>query len=135
MGVIMNETVIKHLPWKDQDRIRVFGKNLEEGHETETFYEDVQCEQCETVGSFTLDSETTCQIGLCWTHLLCSYDRVEIIEQRRNYVYLWERSMNSGIVELEDRTLEQVKKIMYSDKVCKNTIILGEVVHTSGERN
>ena len=54
--------------------------------------------------------------------------------ERKDYVYVWERAMNSGIIVYEDSTLESVKRSIYR-KNTKNTIIEGRIVHEDGERN
>ncbi len=133
----MNETVIKHLPFEDGDIVRVFGNETysDEG-DREIFETKLPCESCQEAGSFYLEAESRMsKIGLCWTHLLCTYDSIKIEEQKRNWVMFWQRAMNSGTTVFKNETLDLVKKVSYQPEHVKTIIVQGNIVDMFGEKD
>lgn len=126
-------------PFKDGDKVLVNGENTE-GWEREIFDKDVDCEECQSMnrsgdrpyGAFLLENEP--QVGLCWSHLVVAYKKIRIEEQIRDFVYVWERAANSGIVEFEKTTIKHVRVAAWSADHVKSTIIVGNIVEQYGER-
>lgn len=128
------------LPCKDGDTVMVSRPGYEEA-ERELFMNHIDCDLCpesvDPTGAFVLESEVGSEgeIGLCWNHLKESYSDIMVESQPRNFVYMWQRAMNSGIVEFSATQIKHVRKAMYGDTFCKNTLIVGDVVSISGEQN
>jgi len=123
-------------PFKEGDEIEIKSKIDEQTH-IEVFGNDLACEDCCEIGAFYNkkkgpgDNELA---PLCEIHLSKVYKEQEIrvTLQKRSYVMLWQRAMNSGIIELDPTTLERVRRLAYNKDFVKTTIIEGKVVESFG---
>jgi len=65
--------------------------------------------------------------ALCIDHLREEYSQV-IYDYTDDFVMIWQRAANSGIIEFEHSLLSRVIKASWSQKHVRTTIVVGKIV-------
>ena len=105
-------------------------ENLKNQEELEV--EQDRMEQCSTCGTVLHEKE----VIQCFRCDAKEIDGpVRLIQNKNNYVMLWQRIANSGIVEFHDTELKHVLKASWNPKYTKTTIIEGWIVKVQGVQN